>query len=159
METHANTLTTWMQNYNVLHQMLQLPPIAGWMGHGTYLSAWIQIIHQIITHFFIKFIANKYLWNRRNKWTQSSLPFSQSFIPLKVTDVMWWNIGHILSRLLLFHNERHRKPEKHVLKKWIYLYRMQTFLLVGYIFIKDQKDRQNENESKKHINLCQRNQI
>lgn len=49
---------------------------------------------------------------------------------------------------------------------------MQTFLSVGYIFIKDQKDRQkltntqsaprnwqNENESKKHINLCQRNQI
>lgn len=72
---------------------------------------------------------------------------------------MWWNIGHILSRLLLFHNGRHRKPEKHVLKKLIYLYRMQTFLLVGYIFIKDQKDRQNENESKKHINLCQHNQI
>lgn len=36
---------------------------------------------------------------------------------------------------------------------------MQTFLFVGYIFIKDQKDRQNENESKKHINLCQHNQI
>lgn len=158
METHANTLTTWMQNYNVLHQMLQLPPIA---HNGTYLSAWIQIIYQIIMHFLIKFIAKKYLWNRRNKWTWSSLPFSQSFIPLKITDVIWWNIGHILTRLLLFHNERHRKPEKHVLKKWIYLYlyRMQTFLLVGYIFIKDQKDRQNENESKKHINLCQRNQI
>lgn len=73
--------------------------------------------------FFNKFIANKYLWNRRNKWTRSSLPFSQSFIPLKVTDVMWWNIGHILSRLLLFHNERHRKPEKHVLKNgYIYIY-------------------------------------